>query len=180
MLMKVDQSCLLIVDVQERLAPAVSENQRVIERCGVLMRAAARLGVPTVVSEQYPKGIGHTVAPLRELASPESTLEKVHFSCGADPALRERLATLTRPQVIVAGMEAHVCVLQTVLDLAGQGYKVFVVADACSSRDPRNADAAFERMRRNGIEIVTTEMVVFEWLHRAATPEFKELMSLIK
>lgn len=180
MLMKADQSCLLVVDVQEGLVPAVADPQRVIDRCGVLMRAATRLGVPIIVSEQYPKGLGHTVAALRHHTPPGAVVEKVHFSCAADPVLRERIGVLGRGQVVVAGMEAHVCVLQTALDLAEQGYHVFVAADACSSRDPQNAAAAFERMRRNGVETVATEMVVFEWLHRAATPEFKKLMALIK
>jgi len=180
MLMKAEESCLLVVDVQERLAPAVAESQRVIDRCGVLMRAAARLAIPVMISEQYPKGIGPTVAALRALAPAEAVVEKMHFSCMADAGLRRRIGDLGRRQVVVGGTEAHVCVLQTVLDLRAAGYEVFVAADACSSRDPANAAAAFARMRRNGVETVTTEMVVFEWLHRAGTPEFKELMPLIK
>lgn len=180
MLMKARECGLLVIDVQERLLPAIAENERVANRCEVLMRAAQRLAVPMLVSEQYPKGIGHTIAPLKALAPEGAVAEKMHFSCGEDPAFVERLAGLGRPQLVVAGIEAHVCVLQSVLRFRELGYDVFVVADACSSRNLRDAEAAFRRMAANGAEIVTSEMVLFEWLHCAGTPEFKDLMKLIK
>lgn len=180
MLITAEKSCLLIVDVQDRLAPAVAEHERVIERCGVLMRAAQRLAIPVIVSEQYPQGIGRTVAALQGLAPAGAVAEKMHFSCMADAELRRRIDDLGRRQVVVGGMEAHVCVLQTVLELRAAGYDVFAVADACSSRKTSDAAAAFARMSRNGVEVVTSEMVVFEWLHRAGTPAFKDLMPLIK
>ncbi|MBY0431132.1 MAG: isochorismatase family protein, partial [Rhodospirillales bacterium] len=97
-----------------------------------------------------------------------------------EPAVMDRIAALGRQQIVVAGIEAHVCVMQTALGLAERGYAVAVATDACSSRRQENADAAFHRMRQNGIEMVTTEMVVFEWLHRAGTPEFKDLVALVK
>jgi nicotinamidase-related amidase len=180
MLMKADQCCLLIVDVQQRLVPAVADPQRVVDRCAILMRAAARLAIPVIVSEQYPRGIGPTVADLRALAPADAVLEKLHFSCMADAGLRRRIGEVGRRQIVVAGIEAHVCVLQTVLDLRAAGQEVFVATDACSSRDSANAAAAFARMARNGAEAVTTEMVLFEWLHVAGTAEFKDTMALIK
>lgn len=180
MLMKANAGSLVIVDVQERLLPAMAEPERVLRNCGRLMRAAARLGLPMLVSEQYPRGIGATVGALRELAPAEAVLEKLHFSCGEDPGFTARLAALQRRQVVVAGIEAHVCVLQSCLRFKEQGYDVFVVADACSSRDSRNADLAFQRLRTGGVTVASTEMVLFEWLHCAGTPEFKDLMTLIK
>lgn len=180
MLMKAQDSLLLIVDVQERLLPNVSEARLVAQRCEILMRGAKRLGLPILVSEQYPRGIGPTIPELRALTRAEDVLEKMHFACGADPALAERVAAVGRKQLVLAGLEAHVCVLQSALRFQEMGYQVFVVADACSSRDPVNAQLAYQRMRANGVEVVASEMVLFEWLHCAGTPEFKDLIALIK
>ncbi len=180
MLMKAQESCLVIIDVQERLWPAMSDRERVAQRCEVLVKAAHRLAVPTLASEQYPQGIGPTIANLRGQIADGALLQKMHFSCGDDVLFLERLAALQRPQVVVAGIEAHVCVLQTAVRFKELGYDVFVAADACSSRKPVDADRAFRRLAQNDVEVVTTEMVLFEWLHRAGTPEFKDLLSLIK
>ncbi|MBF0306728.1 MAG: hydrolase [Alphaproteobacteria bacterium] len=181
MLMRAETSSLLIVDVQERLCPVMAEPRMVIQGCVRLMAAARELAVPLLVSEQYPKGIGPTMFDLRELAPPEAVVEKLHFSCAHEPAVMERIAAAAgRRQIVMAGIEAHVCVLQSALGLKERGYEVFVVTDACSSRQQANADAAFRRMRDNGIETVTIEMVLFEWLHRAGTPEFKRLLPLVK
>lgn len=180
MLIKANQACLLVIDVQERLLPAVADPEGVVRGCESLILGAQRLGLPVLVSEQYPRGIGHTVAQLRRHVDDAAVLEKMHFSCGEDAAIAGRLAALARPQVVVCGIEAHVCVLQSALRFQEIGYQVFTAADACSSRDPRNAEAAFARMSANGVEVVTTEMVLFEWLHRAGTPEFKDLLKLIR
>jgi nicotinamidase-related amidase len=180
MLLDAGKSSLLIVDVQENLAPVMADPRAVYRHCAVLLRAAARLEIPITVSEQYPKGLGHTVGELLALAPPGAQVGKMHFSCAADAALKQRLDAYGRPQVVIAGIEAHVCVLQSALGFKQAGYEVAVVQDACSSRNPDNHRAAMERLRANGVDIVTTEMVVFEWLHCAGTPEFKELSKLIK
>lgn len=180
MLLDSNRSSLLIVDVQEGLISVMAEPRPVYRNCATLMRAAARLGLPVTISEQYPKGLGHTVGELRVLAAPEAVIEKIHFSCAFSPEIKARLDGLERPQVVIAGIESHVCVLQSAIGLKEAGYQVAVVADACTSRAAANYLAAMDRMRANGIEVVTTEMVVFEWLHRAGTPEFKELSALIK
>jgi len=180
MLLDAERSSLLVVDVQEGLISVMSEPRPVYRNCAILMRAAARLGLPVTISEQYPKGLGHTVGELRDLAGPEAVVEKIHFSCAFSPEVKARLDGLERPQAVVAGIESHICVLQTAIGLKEAGYQVAVVADACSSRAPANYQAAMERLRANGVEVVTTEMVVFEWLHCAGTPEFKELSALIK
>ena len=172
MLIAREKSVLLVVDIQERLLPHIHEGQAVLDNAVWLVKVAQRLGVPVMVSEQYPKGIGPTVAVLRGLTSPELVAEKLHFSCVASKCL-ERLPGGERPQVVVAGTESHVCVLQTVLDLLGQGRQVFVVAEAVGSRRPSDRELALARMRAHGAEIVSREMVAFEWLKQAGTEEFR-------
>ncbi len=180
MLITSERSVLAVVDVQERLAPAVHDVERVVRNAAILMKAARELGVPMLVSEQYPKGLGHTVAPIRDLVHGGAVIEKIAFSCMADPVFADRMAALDRDQVIVCGIEAHVCVLQTCMGLLDAGKRVFVAADAVSSRVARNAELALDRLRGCGVEIVSTEMVVFEWMQRAGTPVFKTLSALIR
>jgi len=180
MLIERERSCLLLVDLQERLIAAMHEPAPVLKNAGILATAAKRLGIPIVVSEQYPKGLGPTDAALARLAAPSAPLAKSDFSCTDDQALAERLESLGRDQAVVAGLEAHVCVLQTALGLPGRGLAPFVVADATTSRAADSRRLALDRMARDGVEIVTTEMVLFEWLGRAGTPEFKELSALIR
>ncbi|MCR6628767.1 MAG: hydrolase [Magnetospirillum sp.] len=180
MLIDPQASSLLIVDVQENLGPVMADPRAVYRNCALLLRAAARLGIPVTVSEQYPKGLGPTLGELRELLPEGAVLEKLHFSCAADAGIAARLAGLDRPQVVVAGIEAHVCVLQTALGLKAAGYQVFVAGDACSSRLAANHQSALARMAANGVEVAATESVVFEWLQRAGTAEFKDLIALIK
>jgi nicotinamidase-related amidase len=181
MLMTADQSSLLIVDVQEKLCPVMEDPRSVIHNCGRLMKGAARLGVPVLVSEQYPKGIGPTMVDLRELTDKENFLEKTTFSCAAAPNIMERLEALGRRKVVVAGIETHVCVCQTTLGLLENGYEVFVVADACSSRSPQDRKTGLERMQASGARIVPTESVLFEWLGDAKHEAFREIMQgLIK
>ena len=183
-MMNADSSQLLLIDIQERLAPATLDGERVVERAGILLDAAALLGVPHTVSEQYPRGLGPTVAAVREKADPERIFDKVHFSCQADDrlaaVLAETGAETGRRDTILCGMEAHVCVLQTALDLAEVGYRVHVAADAVTSRTAQNRDLAVERMRAAGIGIVSTEMVLFEWLRTAGHPEFRAVSALIR
>lgn len=181
MLLNAAKSSLLIVDVQERLLPAMAEPQRVVSQVNILLSAASTLQVPVTISEQYPKGLGKTVSDIVGPSHPP--FEKMSFSCWKDTGLKQHFIALHeagRPLVVVAGIEAHVCVLQTALDLRAAGFGVFVVADAVSSRQPGSAELALERMRDCGVMIVSTEMVVFEWLERAGTPEFKDLSKLIK
>ena len=180
MLIKAERSALLVVHIQSRLAPAVHESVRAIANSRVLMTAAERVGVPILVPELSPGGLGHTVPEIAELAPEGSIIEEMHFSCVADDVFEERFRELGRRQAVVVGMEAHICVLQGTMDLLAKGYEVFVVADAAASRTPENADAGLERLRGAGAAIVTAEMVVFEWMERADHPNFRELLALIK
>lgn len=184
MLLARDKSQLLIVDVQQKLVGAISGKDKVVEACVRLVRAARLLDVPITISEQYPQGLGPTVDPIREaFANNSFVLDKVEFSCLKSEALRERLHELRRkgrPQVVVGGIEAHVCVLQTAIDLEAQGFEAFVVADAIGSRDKASVKRAVSRLLKSGADVVDSEMVLFEWLERAGTPEFKEIQALIK
>lgn len=180
MLMQAGIASLLIVDVQENLGPVVAEPRQVYRNCALLLQAAARLAVPVTVSEQYPKGLGPTMGELLALAPAGAVLEKMHFSCAAEPAILARLQNFQRRQVVVAGIEAHVCVLQSALGLRQAGFDVFVVTDACSSRKADNHKLAMQRLAAAKIAVVSTEMVLFEWLHVAGTAEFKDLIKLIK
>ena len=174
------RSLLLVVDVHEKLVPVVHGAERIVGNCAVLMRTAPRLAVPMLMSEHCPERLGPAVAQLRSLVCGPDIVSKVHFSCADEPELIQRIAVSMRPQIVVAGMEAHVCVLQTALGLAEQGYRPYVVADAAGSRRPESHSAAMERLRMADIPVVTTEMVLFEWLERADRPELRELLALIK
>jgi nicotinamidase-related amidase len=181
MLLDAAKSTLLVIDVQEKLLPAMAEPVQVLAKSVILLKAAEALSLPVTVSEQYPKGLGSTVAELRTNLA--TVLEKTAFSCWRDDAIKSHMIghhEAGRPLVVVAGIEAHVCVLQTCIDMAQAGFGVFAVADAMSSRRSKSAELAFDRMRHNGVQVVCTEMVVFELLEKAATLEFRALSQLIK
>ena len=180
MLIDRDRSFLLLVDVQDRLLPAMAEPETLLRNAAILLKAAARLGVPVLASEQYPSGLGHTVPELASLLPAGAVMEKVAFSCLGEAGPTDRIASFGRKQAVICGIEAHVCVLQTAMDLAAKGYEPFVVRDAVSSRAALSVDTALARFQKTGIEVVTTEMVVFEWLARAGTDEFKEVSRLIR
>ncbi len=180
MLIEASRSALLVIDVQERLLPSMANPDGVIRGCRLLLEAARHLSVPTVVSEQYPKGHGPTVPSLEALIPDGAITAKVHFSCLGDASLRKRISDLGRDQIIIGGIEAHVCVLQTALGLKQQGFVPFVVEDAVSSRTGDSRVCALARLRSNKVETVTAEMVLFEWLGRAGTDTFRELSRLIR
>jgi nicotinamidase-related amidase len=180
MLMSAGRAQLLMVDMQERLLPAMHQAKDIEARCGLLLTAATTLGLPITASEQYPKGLGPTVPALRKQLGNALVFEKLAFSALAEERLADRLKETNRPQVIVCGIEAHVCVLQTAADLLNQGYEVFIAADAISSRASSSVSLALERLRTAGAAIVNTEMVVFEGLKQAGTPEFKALSAAIR
>ena len=180
MLMNADGACLLIVDVQQRLLTAMDAPRAVMSGCALMMKAAGVMNVPIVVTEQYPEGLGPTVEQLAELAPEDAFFSKVHFSSAKNTAIMGKIETLKPKQIVIAGIEAHVCVLQTTIGLLDIGYQCFVAGDATSSRLAANHAAGMARLREAGAEIVTSEMVVFEWLEKAGTPEFRELSSLLK
>lgn len=172
-----ENSELVLIDFQPRLMAAIHEGEAVIRNASHLLAAARRLDVPRIMTEQNPARLGGTVEALAPQDA-EISYAKQSFDAGADPQIAARLDG--DAAVVVAGCEAHVCVLQTVLGLLEDGRRVHVVADAIGSRDPKSHAAAIERMRHHGADIVTTEMVIFEWLRSAENPAFKELVALIK
>lgn len=173
MLIDPHKATLLVVDIQEKLIGAMSDPEGTRARARWLLAAAADLELPTVISEQYPKGLGHTVAALLAAAPAAEVVEKTHFSCVAAECLPASL--MARDQVIVCGMETHVCVLQTVLGLLALGKQVFVVEDACDSRTTASKAAGLARMRAAGAHIVTREMVLFELMGNASHPQFRHI-----
>jgi nicotinamidase-related amidase len=181
MLLDPSKSSLLLVDIQDRLLPAMAVPEQVVAKSSILLKAAREFSLPVTISEQYPKGLGRTVA---ELQSNEAVvMEKLAFSCWRDEAMRQRFISLHeggRPQIVVAGIEAHVCALQTCIDMAQAGFAVYAVADAMSSRKQESANLAFDRMLASGVQVVNTEMAVFELLGKAGTPQFKSLSALIR
>jgi len=180
MLIRRTDSLLLVVDIQQKLAPAIHDNERVTANSVRLLEGARQLGIPAFVSEQYVKGLGPSLDAIRNAATDARFFEKTHFSCTAEPGILDLLHAARRPQVVLTGTETHVCVLQTAFGLLAAGFEVYLVADAASSRTPENRSAAIERMRTDGVEIVTTEMVLFEWLHQAGTDDFRKFLPLIK
>jgi nicotinamidase-related amidase len=171
---------LIIVDIQEKLLPAMFEKDRVVQNAVRLIRSAKVLGIPVFATEQYRKGLGATAPEVAAAWMDVKPIEKAAFSaCGADgfcAALKARAVS----DAIICGLETHVCVSQSCLDLLDEGFRVFVVADAVSSRTVENHRIGLDRMRQAGAVIVSTEMVIFELLERAGTSEFKEILALIK
>ncbi len=172
-----ESSVLLLVDLQARLMPAIADGAGVVANARRLALAARALGIPVLATEQNPAGLGPNVNEIAELS--ERTLPKQYFDATREAAW-SRFLPPERPDVVVAGCEAHVCVLQTVLGLRRLSVPVRLVRDAIGSRALSNRDAAAERALRAGAELVTTEMVAFEWLQTADHPRFREVLKLIK
>lgn len=171
-------SALLVIDVQAKLVPHVREPKRLIWNIGRLLRAAKLFEIPASATEQYPKGLGGTAPELAEHLG--AIPEKLLFSCLECQSLVEAWKSAARPKVVVVGMETHVCVQQTVLDLIHLGFRPYVVADAVSARASLDHDTALRRMELSGAVITTTESVMFEWCQAAGTPEFKQISALVR
>lgn len=169
-------SLLLVVDFQSRLMPAIDQGAAAVANARRLLDAAALFEVPVLFTEQNPAGLGPTIPELA--AGPDNVALKMTFDAARSPGFLDRVPAAS--QVVVAGCEAHVCVLQTVLGLLGAGRRVWLVRDAVGSRRAENKETAIDRMQRHGAEIVTTEMAVFEWVATAEHPRFREALRLIK
>ena len=176
-----EQAVLVVVDVQERLVPAMPKKvyKKLRKSIDILVKGAVELGVPVVTTEQYPRGLGHTVPEL-DSACKTTVIEKVSFGCCGEPTFMDELKKLGRTQVLLTGMEAHVCVYQTVLGLLEAGYHVHLVGDAICSRSKNDYLAGVENARGAGAVVTTTEMALFQLLQQAGTPEFKVVSGLVK
>lgn len=173
-----DRTALVVIDVQQRIN-AVMADQQHEPRLRVLLQAFQKLGLPVLVTEQYPKGLGPTIPSLAPLLT-APPIEKMTFSCARDPVFAEALRRLRPDHVVVTGIEAHVCVLQTVLDLLRDGLSVHVPHDAVNSRRPADRQWALERLLGAGATITSTESVLFELLERCGTDDFRVVTKLIK
>ena len=178
-----DNSCLVVIDIQTRLTSAmpVKVLARLKRNINILLQSAKTLSIPVLSTEQYPEGLGPTEPEIVELL-PENTLrfEKTCFSCTGARQFLKHLKEDGRRQVILVGIEAHVCVLQTAIQLVEEGYQVFVVADGICSRQRENYEASLNRMSRAGVTICNTESVLFEWLRDAKHEHFKKLSHLVR
>lgn len=177
-----EHSLLLVIDVQERLCAAMNaeELNRAQKNIGILLESARELAIPAVFTEQYPKGLGATLPELKAQAPAAATHEKLTFSCCGSQPFSEQLKQSGRTQIIVCGMETHVCVQQTVIDLLIGGFHVHLVKDAVLSRAPANRDTGIEAMTLAGAVPTGTETVVFQWLKVAGTETFKRISRLVK
>lgn len=175
-----EEAVLLIIDIQERLVPAMKEKDTVIKNCQHLIELAKMYTIPIVVTEQYPRGLGKTVPELQTSLSEYRPIEKTSFGCCGEPAFMTELKKLNRKKVIIAGMETHVCVLQTVTGLLKDGFTPHLVADAVCSRSDANKSVGIEYMRNAGAVITCTETVLFQLLKAAGSEEFKKIAQRIK
>lgn len=179
-----EDAVLVVVDVQERLVPAIDRElyERSLKNFKIVLEAAGTLGLPIVLTEQYPKGLGRTVSPVLQALEGKGyeRIEKVAFSCGRDERFLAAIAKTVRRQVILVGMETHVCVYQTSVDLINAGYEVFVLDDAVSSRFPHNYRSGIASLRDAGAVVISTETAVFQMMKVAGTPEFKKISSLLR
>jgi len=180
MRIKKENSIGVVIDIQSRLYPFIQGHEEITRNNRILIRGFQILNIPIVVTQQYTKGLGETIPELAEVLGKYHYIEKMAFSCCDEPRFNEDLALASKMYVIVTGIEAHVCVMQTVNDLIGQGYIPVVVEDCIGSRKPNDKHMAVERMRQAGAIITTYESILFELLKYSGTPEFKEISKLVK
>ncbi|MCS6862977.1 MAG: hydrolase [Abditibacteriales bacterium] len=176
-----EAAALFVVDIQEKLMPLIFERERVVRNAVLLIETAKVLGLPMVVTEQYPQGLGTTLPEIRQaLGAFYQPIAKLTFSgCGIQAA-QEAMQTTGRTQWLIVGIESHVCVVQTVLDMLEMGLEVYVAADAVSSRAESNYRLGLERMRDAGAVLTSAEMAIYEMLREAGTEEFRAILKLVK
>ncbi|MFY9223125.1 MAG: hydrolase [Blastocatellia bacterium] len=178
-LLKRTETALLIIDLQEKLMPVIYNRTEIFSNVNKLIAGAEILSVPIIITEQYSKGLGHTCSDV-QLPNNPLIIEKMCFSSMLSNEVVNKLQELKIKSLIIAGVEAHVCVLKTALDALSQGFEVHIVADAVSSRKAFDKETALERLRQVGSYIVTVEMILFQLMDFAGTEEFKKISRLIK
>lgn len=179
-MLKVDNTVLVVVDVQEKLANAMHDRDFLIENIVRLVKGAQILGLPIILSEQNPKGLGFTIPAVGELLSGSKPITKLSFSCCGQADFMSAIASAAKNQVLICGIESHVCVYQTVADLLNLGYEVHVVADAVSSRTPENRQMGLEKCKGLGASVTSVETALFEILKIAEGNEFKQMLKVVK
>jgi nicotinamidase-related amidase len=179
-MLNVNNTLLVMIDVQTKLLNVMHEKEALLENSQKLIKGLLLLGVPVIASEQNPRGLGPTQPELSQLLTGFSAWPKMCFSCAQDQVFSESLAKQNRRQLLICGIESHICVYQTALELLNQGFEVQIVADAVSSRALKNKDAALARLQSEGAKLTTVEMLLFELLRTAENPNFKEISRIIK
>ena len=179
-MLKIEKSVLVIVDLQGKLAQLMHDKETLFANCVVLTKAAKILDIPIIWCQQYPKALGETIPELSELLTDQKPIDKMCFSCASHPDFMQKIKKLKRKEVILCGIETHICVYQTAMELLLKGFYVNVIADAVSSRTKKNKKIAIQRMRDESVSISSTEMILFELLQTAEHPNFKEIAKLIK
>jgi nicotinamidase-related amidase len=175
-----DNTALLVIDIQERLFPVMHEKEKLLRNVLKLIRGAQVLEIPIILTEQYPRGLGPTLPEIKELLPDVTPIEKVSFNCCDEAVFCQALEKLKRKQVLVAGIEAHICVYQTAMALSRAGYEVQVVGDCVSSREPENKLVALLKMGAVGVSPTTTEIALFELLKVAVGDKFKQISNIVK
>jgi len=175
-----NDAAAIIIDIQEKLFPHMDQKEELLRKCTILIEGLKVLGVPMLITEQYPKGLGSTIEKISTLVKQEGVIEKIAFSCCDEPSVMQNAAVQNYKTIIICGIEAHVCVLQTAIDLHEAGYKAVVVEDCISSRNPDDKRVAVERMRGAGAVITSCESILFELARVAGTDEFKAISRLVK
>lgn len=180
MRIKKENTIGVVIDIQDRLYPFIHDHEALTRNTKILIRGLKILEVPIVVTQQYTKGLGDTIPEVKEVLGEYKPIEKTAFSCCEEPRFNEDLAMAAQKFVVITGIEAHVCVLQTVTGLVNQGYVPVVVEDCIGSRNPNDKAVAVERMRQEGAIITTYESILFELLKYSGTDEFREISRLVK
>ena len=179
-LLVTDKTVLLIIDIQERIIRVINEYETVVENTIKLIKGFRALGIPIYYTEQYPKGLGPTVESIQNELEGNDAIQKLSFSCSGAGNLFSELKKNDISQVVVCGVESHVCVQQTVLDLLANDFQVNLAADAVSSRRVKDYEISFSRMRQHGAEVTTTEAILFELLNVCGTDVFKQISKIVK
>jgi nicotinamidase-related amidase len=179
-MLEVDRTVLVVVDAQVKLMAAMHEKDQLIKNLVKLVKGAKVLNVPIIVTEQNPRGLGPTIPELAELIKDDPVISKLSFSCCGEEAFMAAFDKTERDQILICGMESHVCVYQTAADLLEQGYEVEVVMDAVSSRTPENRAIGWEKCKEYGASLTGVETVLFELLQVAEGPQFKEIFQIVK
>jgi nicotinamidase-related amidase len=179
-MLKPENSVLLIIDIQGKLWNVMHEKEALLENAQKLAKGMQLLGVPVILTEQNPKGLGPTVPELMQIMPDVKPVPKFCFSCCQDKGFQQTFTALKRKQVLICGIEAHICVYQTAMELLSSGYEVQVVADVVSSRAPRNRDITFSRLQSEGAKLTVTEMALYEIMGTAESPHFKDMLKVIK
>lgn len=180
MRIKPEQTIALIIDEQERLLPVIHNHQEILHRTEILIKGLNLLQVPLILTQQYTKGLGMSAPSLFEAAQTTEWMEKRTFSCWGEETIRKTIQNSHRQKILICGVESHICVQQTVLDLLSTGYEVFLIADCVSSRKPSDLEFALQHMQQAGAVLTTSEAILFELMDTSLHPHFKEISKLIK